>query len=63
MDEYISTSEAAQMLDVSIKTVTNWIEADYLIAFKKGPGKSSPWRILRSSVEEKLPKNQIQPNQ
>lgn len=57
-EEYISTSEAAEMLDVSIKTITNWIESDYLIAQKKGPGKTSPWLILRSSVEEKVPKPQ-----
>lgn len=61
-EEYISTSEAAEILNVSIKTITNWIDSEYLTAFKKGPGITSSWHILRSSVEEKLPEKQVQTN-
>lgn len=54
-DKYITVQEAAQMLGVHETTVQRWAKSGHLVGRKIGPEKRSPWRILKSSVEEKLP--------
>lgn len=47
----ISTARAADMLDVSIQTVTRMIEDGTLKAYKMRPDKvNSPWRVNYDSV-------------
>lgn len=48
----ISTSRAAEALDVSIQTVCRLIEEGALKAYKVRPGTNSPWRVSHDSLME-----------
>ena len=50
---YFSTREAAERLNVSLRTVQLWVEAGLLRAWKTEGGHR---RILRSSLDELLAK-------
>jgi excisionase family DNA binding protein len=47
--KYISTHVAATLLNVSIRTVQNWVKKDILQAWKTAGGHS---RLLRSDIEQ-----------
>jgi excisionase family DNA binding protein len=52
--------KVAEMLNVSIETVRRWAQDGLLEGAVKGPGKTSPIRIPRQSVDVFL-RTQIQP--
>jgi|SRR5690554_3687999 excisionase family DNA binding protein len=54
-DTYISTRIAAQMLDVSLRTIQLWVESGVLKAWKTAGGHR---KVSRQSVEEVLKKRQ-----
>lgn len=51
--DYVDTSEAAEILNRSVMSITRWLDKGMFDgAFKDGPFDNSPWRIPRTSVEE-----------
>lgn len=53
----ISAQRAARMLDVSLDTICDMIQAGELKAYKKRPDKSnSPWHVYYDSVIEHIEK-------
>ena len=49
----LSTTEAAEQLKVSERTIRNWIDAKVIHAYKLGPGKSV-YRIPQTEVQRIL---------
>ena len=57
----LSSSEAAQIIGVSIPTITRMIQRGELEAYKLTLAKSSPLRIYKDSVEDVLERRKQQP--
>lgn len=53
-NEFINSSEAAKWLNVSTRTITNWVQKGYFQgAFKINPlARNSPYLIPMSAIEE-----------
>ena len=58
-----TTKETAELLGVTTVTVTRLIKRGELQAYKLTPGKTSPLRIYKDSVESLLERRQQHPTQ
>lgn len=54
MTQDLTTTEAAQQLRVSVRTIRNWIEEGALNAYKLNPKSKSAYRIPPTEIERIL---------
>lgn len=60
--ETVKTVEAAEILEVSTVTILRLIDTGELEAYKLTPGKTSPYRIYRDSIDAFISRRQQRPS-
>lgn len=61
LTDAMTTAEAAEALDVSVKTVTRWVAAGKLTPIKRLPGKRGALIFAASDVEAILAREPWEP--
>lgn len=55
--EFYTRDEVAKNLRVHNRTIDRWIKSGFIIGYKFGKGRTSPWRISKEDFERFLKKN------